>query len=42
MVSDTQRVERIRRRKKATAGKKHKKARHKKGTPKFPIDPQKQ
>ena len=40
MVSDTQRTERIRRRKRATGGKRNKKARTRAGTPKFPIHPE--
>lgn len=40
MVSDTQRTERIRRRKRATNGKANKKARARAGTPKFPIHPE--
>jgi hypothetical protein len=40
MVSDTQKSERIRRRKRTTAGKKNKKARARAGTPKFPIHPE--
>jgi hypothetical protein len=40
MVSDTQKSERIRRRKRATEGKRNKKARTRAGTPKFPIHPE--
>ena len=41
MVSDTQKSERRRRRKKATSGRAQKRSRTLAGTPKFPIHPEK-
>jgi len=41
MVSDTRKSENRRRRKQATEGRKQKRIRTRKGTPKFPIHPEK-
>ncbi len=40
MPSNTQKTEKRRRRKLATNGRKHKKARTRSGTPKFPVHPE--